>query len=441
LNIFFFVSIVKMQSAVEDYKEFIEYISQQERRSPEILNRSLGMQAQFEAKCQNFIANNSAKRMKRDFPGNGGRVYAIGDIHADYCTFLVCLKLARVIPEYFSRYELPENCRWTGGESIVVQVGDLIGGECPSCDCDYRKKEERYESECVSFLNIVKLIDVLNRQAPSGAGIITLFGNHEIRNLLAYNESIMTPTMKHLHINEMEEGKKLSGSHRNIFLPGGLMSNYLGCASEPILMIGDWLFVHGGVTSRFLDNPLFSGISDDQRKLTFYNMLVKDYVLSEDKETYYFLTPGDKERYFESMVEEASQDRTTIISPLWNNAYGVKLLKKCSHIDYPLERIRMNHMVIGHVPQFKKKINEDELAKPKRHHRYGSAIGSETIINACETKRGTVFRTDVSMSYRGCKHRAQIMEISADGSVAYIANRASNRRDPDIIDRYEEEIF
>lgn len=45
------------------------------------------------------------------------------------------------------------------------------------------------------------------------------------------------------------------------------------------------------------------------------------------------------------------------------------------------------------------------------------------------------------MSYRGCKHRAQIMEISVDGGVTYIANQASNRRDPDIIDRYEEEIF
>lgn len=430
-----------MENAIEDYKEFIEYVSRQQGPQ-EIFERSLGMKAQFEAKCQHFIANNSAKRMKREFPLNG-KVYAIGDIHADYCTFIVCLKLARVIPDNFNRYELPENCRWTGGESIVVQVGDLIGGGCPSCECDYRKKEERYESECMSFLSIVRLIDVLNRQAPAGAGIITLFGNHEIRNLLAYNESI-TPAkrdLKHLHKNEIEEGNRLSGSHRSIFLPGGLMSNYLGCASEPILMIGDWIFLHGGVTNRFLDNPLFSGISDDQRKLIFYNMLLKDYVLSDNKAAYYFLTPGDKERYFSSMFEEGSEDRTKVISPIWNNAFGVKLEKKCSDLRYPLERIRMNHMVIGHVPQFKKKVNTKEVAKPKRHIRYASAIGSESIINACETKRGTVFRTDVSMSYRGCKHLAQIMEVSKDGSVKYIANRASNRRDPDLIDRYEEEIF
>ena len=154
-----------MENAIEDYKEFIEYVSRQQGPQ-EIFERSLGMKTQFEAKCQHFIANNSAKRMKREFPHNG-KVYAIGDIHADYCTFIVCLKLAGVIPDNFNRYELPENCRWTGGESIVVQVGDLMGGGCQTCECDYRKKEERYESECVSFLSIVRLIDVLNRQAPA----------------------------------------------------------------------------------------------------------------------------------------------------------------------------------------------------------------------------------------------------------------------------------
>jgi hypothetical protein len=490
--------------AIEDYREFIEYTQALYPDVREKLTtRARDMQEAFESKCQAFIALNSAKRMKLPFPSDGGKVFAIGDIHADYCTFVVCLKLARVIPEHFTREDHEETCQWIGGHSIVVQVGDLIGGECHGCDCDYGKKEERHKLECVSFLRIVKLIDVLNKQAKPGAGIVTLFGNHEMRHILTYNELITSSSsirlrkdisvplsgdtifepskkcyraedcpfysyerssgkwvqqrgppsdLKNSHINEIRQSRLVSGydedvdptgyhSHQNIFQPGGLMSNYLGCATHAILMIGDWIFVHGGVTQRFLEDPLFSGIADDQKKLAFYNMLLKDYILSDNKEVYYFLTPGDKQAFFSEMFEEASDDRSTVVSPIWNNKFGVKLGRKCGHVDRILERIQMNHMVIGHVPQFWKKITPEELSKPKRHNRYSTAIHEDAFINACETKgRRTVFRTDVSMSYRGCKHRAQIMEISADGSVMYVANKASNRRDPDIVQRYEERI-
>ena len=403
-------------SALADYEDFIRYT--REYLAPlddPIIDRAVDMKAQFEAKCQAFIGENGAKRMRRPFPLDG-QVFAIGDIHADYCTFVVCLKLARVIPPNFTATENVDGCRWLGGQSIVVQVGDLIGGECPNCNCDYRdggQQEERNKKECVSFLRIVRLVNVLNQQAPSGAGIVTLMGNHEMRHVLTYNELVThqsetrlhsqievaevlrrkkcannaqcpfytynreTATwtqrakppkeLKHSHFNEIEESRAISGlsaqldpsgyqSHQNLFRPGGLMSNYLGCASEPILMIGNWLFVHGGVTERFLENPLFSAIADDQRKIIFYNMLLKDYILSESKKDFYFLTPGDKERFFASMFEETKGgDRTTVISPIWNNVFGVKLRKKCSNVGEVLERIRLNHMVIGHVHNSTKK--------------------------------------------------------------------------------------
>lgn len=488
-----------MDSAVEDYREFIEYTAETLRQNPDmmkekIMERGISMKERFEASCQAFIETNSAKRMKMEFPREG-KVFAIGDIHADYCTFIMCLKLARVIPDEFNNKYPPETCRWMGGDSIVVQVGDTIGGECKTCDCDYKKRENIYKNECVSFLQIVRLINTLNKQAPNGAGIITLIGNHEMRHILTYNEEItqtspirlrknvtsaftrnkkcpdelscpffrynegvwrqeagIPKALKHSHVNEVIESREVAGisdendpsgyySHQRIFQPGGLMSSYLGCASEPILMIGDWIFLHGGVTERFLDNAVFNGIDDDQRKIMFYNMLLKDYILSESKDDYYFLTPGDKQQFFEAMFEEGHEDRTETVSPVWNNKYGVKLTKKCSYLPGVMERLRLNHMVIGHVPQFKKKINTEQLAKPNRHRRYTENVGGETYINACETRGKRVFRTDVAMNYRGCKHRAQIMEISETGDVLYIANRSSNRRDPDNIERYEERIF
>ena len=386
-----------------------------------------------------------------------------------------------------------------GADNIVVQVGDLIGGECKKCDCGYGGTEEHNKVECISFMRIIKLITHLSPQADAaGGGIVTLYGNHELRHVLAYNEMITDHSeirlqsqlppdadikrskkkkcilpnkcpfyrygedgehdewvqltnppkiLKHSHINEINQsGPHGYRSHQSLFQPGGLMTEYLGCASMPILMVGDWLFMHGGVIERFLDHAVFQGIPDDQRKLTFYNMLIRDYVLSDDKDDYYFLNPGDKQTYFDDLLEESGEDRTTILSPVWNNRYGVKLKKECSNLDGPLERIKIGHMVIGHVPQYPRKVKSQQLAKPNRHAKYrkDGLMDDEThtSINACRTSQGNyVFRTDVAMGFRNCKHRAQIMRISGDGSVSYIANRSSNRKSVGAIDRYEKQIF
>jgi hypothetical protein len=451
----------------------------------------------FEQKCSAFTEHD-AQPMEREFPALGN-VYAIGDIHADYCTFIVCLKLADVLHPSFDRHTPVEMARWTGRDSLVVQIGDLIGGECHKCDCGYGDTEEHYKAECISWLRIMRLIAVLNKQAHQrGGGIVTLYGNHELRHVLAYNE-VITPSspvrlrpdlprdadikpakkkkcrknedacpffeysddgeydeweqltsppkiLKHSHENEVREsGPRGYESHQRLFQPGGLMAQYLGCASSPILFVGDWVFLHGGVIDRFLDHPVLSDIPDDRRKLVFYNMLVRDYVLADDKGAYYFLTPGDKKRYFDDLMDEAGEDRTTVLSPVWNNRYGVKLKKECSQLDGPLERIRVGNMVIGHVPQFERKVKPQQLAKPNRHAKYRSASklkDGQPSINACVTTRGNrVFRSDVAMGFRNCKNRAQIMKITRNNKVSYLANKASNKRDPDVIKPIEKVIF
>ena len=485
--------LVIMQQALADYYDFIAY-TKKSSGDPSTHSRAVDMAETFQEKCSTFTEH-QLQPMQRSFPARGGKLYAFGDIHADYCTFIVCLKLASVLNSSFTSRVGVSEARWIGGASLVVQVGDLIGGECKKCECGYGDTEEHQKSECISFMRIMKLISTLNQQAAlDKGGIVTLYGNHELRHILAYNELITKTSplrlrsqlpqgadiklskkkkckrgadtcpffeydedgehdlweqlaappkiLKHTHRNEVREsGEHGYESHQRLFQPNGLMSQYLGCASMPVLMVGDWIFAHGGVIERFLDHPVFRHIPDDRKKLTFYNMLVRDYVLADDKGAYYFLTPGDRALHFDDLLEESGEDRTTILSPVWNNRYGVKLKKQCSKLDGPLERLRMGHMVIGHVPQYPKKISPSQLAKPNRHAAYRErglkGKQDHTSLNFCKTDRGNmVFRTDMAMGFRNCKHRAQILEISSNGSVAYIANKVSNRQNPDKVKPY-----
>lgn len=426
------------RSAIDDYKKFIEDSMKHEQLEEEpYVDRAEDMMINFKSKCQSFLDNNSSKSFNMPFPSNG-KVYAIGDIHSDYCTFIICLRLAGVIPFEFTSDSEISQVQWIGGNSIVVQVGDLIGGKCKECNCDMHVSESA-ESKCISWLKIIKLINTINSIAPYEAGIITLYGNHELRHLIGYNESGQIKQKdldKHIHKNEFDDATLTEDmDHKRLFEPGGMMAKYLGCASLPILIIGDWIFVHGGVTERFLDHEMFAGLDTPLKKIAFYNMLVKDYTLADSKEDFYFVNPGDKDQYFRDMMMENVSNRIKVISPVWNNKYGAKIKitdEGCNELDSVLERLKIGQLVIGHVPQYDTR---------DKTYEYRNAIDSPTAINSCTTRMGnTVFRTDINSSFRGCKNKAQIMQISQDGTVKYIANVASNYSDPNKIDRYEYQV-
>lgn len=475
-----------MEEAIQDYQDFIDFVRSVAPDSP-VIPRAMEMANSFQEYCSAFTAT-EVQPMQRSFPRNGN-LYAIGDIHSDYCTFVVCLKLARVLDESFTSDTPIQYARWTGGESLVVQVGDLIGGECHSCDCEYSRTAEHHKAECISWLRIMQLIVELNKQAHmiGDGGIVTLYGNHEMRHVLAYNELITSNSpvrlrsqlppdadikrsqkkqckyderacpffkysddgeydeweqlthppkvLKHVHENEVKESGDLGyESHQRLFQPGGLMSDYLGCASLPVLIVGDWIFVHGGVVDRFLNHAIFQDIPDPRKRIIFYNMLVRDYVLKEDKEAFYFLSKGDRELYFHDMVEETDEDRTDMTSPIWNNRYGVKLKNDCSGLDDVLDRLQIGHMVVGHVPQIPKKISSRQLAKPNKHEKYREKAlqndSSSTSLNACVTDHGNkLFRIDAAMGFRNCKNRAQLLKIESNGTISYVANQSPNRKD------------
>ena len=81
---------------------------------------------------------------------------AFGDVHGDINAALSALRLADVIDE---------NNSWSGGNTLVVQVGDQLD----------RGDTER---------QILDLFEILRSQAEEvGGGFYPLLGNHEIMNI------------------------------------------------------------------------------------------------------------------------------------------------------------------------------------------------------------------------------------------------------------------
>ncbi|PIA33210.1 hypothetical protein AQUCO_04200158v1 [Aquilegia coerulea] len=91
------------------------------------------------------------------FPSPPNRLVAIGDLHGDLDKSKQAFKIAGLIH--------PLTDRWIGGNTTVVQIGDVF---------------DRGDDE----LKILYFLEKLKREAlRSGGSIITMIGNHEIMNI------------------------------------------------------------------------------------------------------------------------------------------------------------------------------------------------------------------------------------------------------------------
>jgi hypothetical protein len=85
------------------------------------------------------------------------RIVAVGDVHGDLNSFVAILKAAQI---------LDGNGKWSGGNSILVQTGDVLD----------RGSQGRQSLD---------LLMQLEQQAPKQGGrVYTLLGNHEVMNLM-----------------------------------------------------------------------------------------------------------------------------------------------------------------------------------------------------------------------------------------------------------------
>jgi hypothetical protein len=265
------------------------------------------------------------------------RLVVFGDVHGDLNATIAALEIAGAIDE---------ERNWSGGELVLVQTGDQLdrGDEEPE---------------------ILALFEQLQTQASEAGGAFhVLNGNHEIMNAMT-DLRYVTPEGFTDYANTDVSGlpaevrdqmpSKVQGRVA-AFMPGSSLARQF--ARRPIvLVVGDTVFVHGGLTPRWAEYGI-EQINDE----------ASDYLRGDRSERPEALTAQD--------------------GPIWSRHFSdAPDAQDCADLQRSLEIVGAKRMVVGHT------------------------VIMEGIRSACEDR---VWMVDVGMaSHYGGK--AAALEITSAG--------------------------
>lgn len=270
------------------------------------------------------------------------RLVAIGDVHGDIGALRETLKVAGAIDD---------NDTWIGGELVVVQVGDQL---------DRGDDEEEI---------LLLLEDLADQAHAAGGALYILLGNHETMNVdldfryvteggwadfAEYAETAPPDDPQLAGYPERERGRVAA------FRPGGPYARVLA-EHNVVMIVGDTLFVHGGILPTHMSYDLGSINAETQAWMR-----------------------GER-----SMPEVLSSSE----SPVWSRHYSRDTtLADCALLEEVLTAAGLSRMVVAH------------------------SVQDQGINAGCD---GLVWRIDVGLAdyYGGPR---QIFEIAGEGQISIL---------------------
>lgn len=246
------------------------------------------------------------------------KLVVIGDLHADYCVTLDCLKLAGIISQNVTARTPLNQIKCTASDdTLVVQLGDQIDG-------DGRGIGIWSSPECQSFLKIHQLFDHLNRSRK--VRILAVYGNHELMNL---DSNFTYVPGKHLSKREADEIKRYGIK---------LMRQDIVCTRRPFWIVGNWLLVHGGLTDDWF-NTFGSPSGSPEFSSEVAGLVLQNYYTVDE--------PEDNGLASQIRYTLDDSDRHGP-NPLWNRSYGET--NSCHKVPKMLKGIIKN-IAVSHTIQ------------------------------------------------------------------------------------------
>ena len=227
------------------------------------------------------------------------RLVAIGDVHGDLDATKRALKLAGAIDD---------SGAWAGGDLFVVQVGDQLD----------RGDDDRA---------ILDLFEKLTAQAKDKGGtFLAINGNHEIMNAqldFRYATDGSNPPFDEFAASAPAPRMKFPEALRGraaAFVPGGPYAKKL--ADRPLYaIVGDSVFVHGGILPKHVDYGLEKLDKETRAWLRGEGPSAPAMLLSDD-------------------------------GPIWSRMYSAATgREECATLGKVLDRVGVKRMVMGHTPQ------------------------------------------------------------------------------------------
>ena len=264
------------------------------------------------------------------------RILVVGDLHGDW----------EVTKKLFLKFNIIDtNNRWIAEpkDTKIVQVGDIV---------DRGGRPDTVGDEC-SELKIMDFLDDLNDKAEVyGGGVYCLLGNHEIMNVVG---NFDYAGQMSIDCFGGEEGRKKA------FQPGGKIARRFACSRNSIMKIGDFLFVHGGLSEKHLNKSI------NEINLTMRNYLNGDTSLYNQEFIDYYMAYN---------------------GILWNRDLSIGS-PDCKKLDKILDYFKISGLIVGHTVQ------------------------DDGINSKCSDK---IWRVDTGMSSAfGDKNNIQVLEIWDNG--------------------------
>lgn len=268
----------------------------------------------------------------------GQRLVAIGDIHGDINLLHACLQAGGLVDHEYN---------WSGGNSICVQVGDVL---------------DRGQAE----LECLQLLCKLARQAPaSGGSVVILWGNHEVENACGnYSHTCTRDTGFGKEFGSAIQEKIKGDWHAPYSVndsikhdarwaalePGGILSSVLLAKLKVAVRVGGSVLVHAGLTGTQIRT---CGSMEDM------NRLAREWITSTKVPPQ--ASSDERAMAISEMTPQFLQSFPAIQSPLWMRNYSAPADKPpnlegsmdaSEEIDVVLEMLDADRMIVGHTVQF-----------------------------------------------------------------------------------------
>jgi hypothetical protein len=284
----------------------------------------------------------------------GQRLVAIGDIHGNLRLLQDCLLAAGIA----RRDDETDGWMWSGGNTICVQVGDLL--------------DRGYEEE-----KCILLLTKLARQAKhAGGAVVILWGNHEVNNATGdftctrnYKdfEKTFGPILDEWKGNKPEEWREQYRQNADVrsfrnetgyaarfaaFEPGGPLSGPFLSNLKVAVQVGRTVLVHAGLRVEHLqEHGGIKGMNEKARDWALTKVVPET---KDDPE----LTASSRlvSALDASLFDFFRGFTATVSGPVWMRDYSLPANREPQGeaegmVDDVLRKLDVDRLVVGHTVQ------------------------------------------------------------------------------------------
>ena len=285
----------------------------------------------------------------------GQRLICIGDVHGDIEALQECLHLAGLVDRKTTQNNNSNGTpKWTGGNTILVQTGDILDRGFSELDC------------------FSLLADLSQQAQEEGGHVIILYGNHEALNAMGLFQ-YATDDVEYEHHMASVVDEQLNTKRWRVqyvknqparwatYEPGGLLSRSLLANLKVAVQVGKTVCVHAGLKTEHLDE--YGGIASMNRQAhrwitTRFDNVTYNNVANYDCPSELWKDAETRQLTYFNTVPPFLGGGIGSSTPVWMRDYSRPHDAKPKDpaaqmkLEATLQTLDSDRMVMGHTPQF-----------------------------------------------------------------------------------------